>query len=253
MVVLEILGTIAFAVSGTFVAIKAKFDVFGVLVIGCITAVGGGIMRDILIGETPPLIFTRLYIVAVAGAVSMVAFVTAYVKRASFDRISEKIEHVNNIFDAIGLAAFTAMGTELAFTDGVSDNVFLSITLGALTGVGGGLLRDVLTGTSPYIFRKHVYAVATIFGAAIYYAIRVWTDNTVLPSIIAVLFIIVIRLLATKYRWNLPKIIITEEKNKSDFILPPQTEEAPARCFSAVETPITADVGRDGRKNAQNP
>ncbi len=60
MVVLEILGTIAFAVSGTFVAIKAKFDVFGVLVIGCITAVGGGIMRDILIGETPPLIFTRL-------------------------------------------------------------------------------------------------------------------------------------------------------------------------------------------------
>lgn len=214
MVVLEILGTIAFAVSGTFVAIKARFDVFGVLVIGCITAVGGGIMRDILIGETPPLIFTRLYIIGVAAAVSMVAFVIAYVKRASFDKISEKIEHVNNIFDAIGLAAFTAMGTELAFTDGVSGNVFLSITLGVLTGVGGGLLRDVLTGTSPYIFKKHVYAVATIFGAAIYYAIRVWTDSTVFPSIVAVLFIIVIRLLATKYRWNLPKIIIKEEKEQ---------------------------------------
>ena len=209
--VLEIAGTVAFAVSGAFVAIKARFDIFGVLVIGCITAVGGGIMRDMLIGTTPPAIFSKLYIVGIACLASLIVFIVAYIKRKKFDEIRERIEHINNIFDAIGLAVFTVMGTEIAFTNGISENVFLSITIGVLTGVGGGVLRDILTETPPYIFKKHVYALASILGAVLYYLIRIWVNDTILPSIVAMIFIIGIRLLATKYRWDLPKIKLQEQ------------------------------------------
>lgn len=211
MFVLEIAGTVAFAVSGAFVAIKARFDIFGVLVIGCITAVGGGIMRDMLIGTTPPAIFSKLYIVGIACLASLIVFIVAYIKRKKFDEIRERIEHINNIFDAIGLAVFTVMGTEIAFTNGISENVFLSITIGVLTGVGGGVLRDILTETPPYIFKKHVYALASILGAVLYYLIRIWVNDTILPSIVAMIFIIGIRLLATKYRWDLPKIKLQEQ------------------------------------------
>lgn len=214
--ILEIVGTVAFAVSGAFVAIKARFDIFGVLVIGCVTAVGGGITRDILIGSTPPLIFERLYIILIASGASLIAFFVAYVNRNRFDDLRERIEQVNNIFDAIGLATFTIMGTELAFTNGLSSNVFLSITLGVLTGVGGGLLRDIFTETPPYIFKKHVYAVAAICGALMYYVIRLYVENTILPTAVSIVFIIGIRMLATKYLWSLPKITLREEKeNKS--------------------------------------
>lgn len=213
LLALEIIGTVAFAVSGAFVAIKARFDIFGVLVIGCITAVGGGITRDMLIGATPPAIFSKIYIVGIACLASLIVFIVAYIKRKKFDEIRERIEHINNIFDAIGLAAFTVMGTEIAFTNGVSENVFLSITIGVLTGVGGGVLRDILTETPPYIFKKHVYALASISGAILYYLVRIWVNDTLLPSIVAMIFIIGIRLLATKYRWDLPKIKL-QEKDK---------------------------------------
>ena len=228
--ILEIVGTVAFAVSGAFVAIKAKFDIFGVLVIGCITAVGGGITRDILIGATPPAIFSKLYIVGIAGFTSLIVFIVAYLKRKKFDEIRERIENINNIFDAIGLAAFTVMGTELAFSKGLSDNVFLSIILGVLTGVGGGVLRDILTETPPYIFKKHVYAVAAIAGSGLYYVLRLFIESTILSSCVAMLFIIGVRLLAAKYRWSLPKIQINEEKRLKFIKDTKETENHEDEC-----------------------
>lgn len=204
--ILEMLGTVAFAVSGAFVAIRKKFDIFGVLVIGALTAVGGGITRDILIGATPPAVFSRFYVVGVAALTALTVFVLAYGTRKNFRAIQEKIEQVNNVFDAIGLAAFTVAGTEIAFNSGLNNNVFLSVTLGVLTGVGGGVLRDVLTETPPYIFKKHVYALASIVGACLYYGLRWWTGQTLLATVAAILFIIGVRLLATKYRWDLPKV-----------------------------------------------
>ncbi|MBQ8322871.1 MAG: trimeric intracellular cation channel family protein [Clostridia bacterium] len=220
LLVLEIVGTVAFAVSGAFVAVKARFDIFGVIVIGCITAVGGGITRDLLIGAFPPAIFSRSYIVGIAALTSTLAFLFAYFHRKKFDETLEKIERINNVFDAIGLAAFTVMGTELAFVKGFSDNVFLSITLGVLTGVGGGVLRDILTETPPYIFKKHIYAIASIGGGALYYILRLFTDGTLIPSAVATFFIILVRMLATKYRWSLPKVRLEEERKA----LPLQTE-----------------------------
>ncbi len=210
--ILEIVGTIAFAVSGAFVAIKAKLDLFGVLFIGCITAVGGGIVRDLLIGATPPAIFGRAYILFVALGASALVFLLAYIKRKKFDEIQKKVEYVNTFFDAVGLAAFTVMGTEVAFVHGIYENAFLSIALGMLTGVGGGIFRDVLTDTTPYIFKKHVYALASIGGAIVYYLIRYNVEKAWIPSLIAGGLIVIIRMLAAHFRWSLPKVHFEENE-----------------------------------------
>lgn len=210
LLILEIIGTISFAVSGAFVAIKAKFDIFGVLVIGCITAVGGGIMRDILIGKVYPTIFDRWYIALVACASALMVFLISYKQRKKFDGMRGRVEHINNIFDALGLAAFTVMGTELAFTYQLQENVFLSLVIGVLSAVGGGVLRDILTETPPYIFTKHVYAMASIGGAVLYYVLRICMESTIFPGILGMLFVFGVRMLATKYHWKLPKITLED-------------------------------------------
>ena len=209
LLVLEIIGTVAFAVSGAFVAIKAKLDVFGVLFIGCITAVGGGITRDILIGRTPPAIFSNLYILLIAALSSAVVFLIARGMHKKFVYAYEKTEPIQNVFDAFGLAAFSVMGTEIAFLYGQWENAVLAVLLGVLSGVGGGVLRDVLTSTTPYIFKKHVYALASIAGATVYYVMRLFIEETLVPSIVAMALVVVLRLLAAKYRWSLPKAQIS--------------------------------------------
>lgn len=203
---LEIIGTIAFAVSGAFVAIKARLDIFGVMFIGCITAVGGGIVRDLLIGITPPSIFLDPLIAIIAIITSLLVFCIAYFNRKKFDTIREKVEYINTFFDAVGLAAFSVMGTEIAFIHGLSDNTFLSVVLGMLTGVGGGIFRDILTDTTPYIFKKHVYAIASIIGCCLYYILRNMLVDTLISSCVAMAVVILLRLLAAKFRWGLPKI-----------------------------------------------
>ena len=211
LLILEILGTIAFAVSGALVAIKARFDVFGVIVVGCVTAVGGGITRDVIAGSLPPLIFSNLHIILIAALTSVLVFIVAYVKRNAFESIRERVDGINNYFDAVGLAAFSVMGVELAFQYGLSGNVILSITMGVLTGVGGGLLRDMFTETPPYIFTKHVYAIASIIGATAYYVLRLYVDN-ILATVVGIILIVLLRVLATKFHWSLPKVHIEEKK-----------------------------------------
>lgn len=212
LLILEIVGTVAFAVSGAFVAIKAKLDIFGVIFIGCITAVGGGITRDLLIGATPPAVFSNAYILLVAALTSAAVFGIAYLYRDKFDDVRAHVEHVNNFFDAIGLAAFSVMGTEIAFAKGLSDNFILSVALGMLTGVGGGMIRDVLTSTTPYIFKKHVYALASIAGASLYYILRYFLpEMTMIATMVAMSLVFILRMLATKFRWELPKIQLKEE------------------------------------------
>ncbi len=211
--ILEIIGTVAFSVSGALVAIKAGFDIFGVIVVGAVTAVGGGVTRDILIGRTPPAVFKNYYILIIACAVSAAVFVICYIYHSKFKIIDEKIEKINNYFDAAGLAAFTVMGVEIAFAEELQSNAILTITIGLLTGVGGGLLRDIFTENLPYIFKKHIYAIASIAGGIAYYLLRLYTSSTLLPTALGMLIIITLRVLATVYRWNLPKVK-TEDADK---------------------------------------
>ena len=212
MTIMELIGTVAFAVSGSLVAISCSLDLFGVLIIGCITAVGGGIMRDVLIQNLPPNIFSNLGVLALAVLTSLVVFCIAYIKRKSFVELKEKIDHINNIFDALGLAAFSVTGVEVCCNSAHGDNIVLAVTLGLLTGVGGGVLRDVLVNEKPYILTKHIYAVASILGSALYYIISVYAGSQVFGALVASVVTVSIRLLAAKYHWNLPKIRFTDTK-----------------------------------------
>lgn len=209
--ILEIIGTIAFAISGALVAIKAQLDIFGVVFIGGITAVGGGVVRDLLIGRIPPAIFSNQWMIVIALLTSVVVFIIAYFKRKHFEQFSLKIEQINNVFDAIGLAAFSVMGTEVSFVYGFSENMFFSVVLGMLTGVGGGIFRDILTDTTPYVLKKHIYALASIFGSLLYYFLREYGNKLVLATVLSLVSVFAIRMLATKYLWSLPKIRFEEK------------------------------------------
>ncbi len=205
--VMEWLGTVAFAVSGSLVAIGCSLDLFGVILVGCVTAVGGGMIRDILIGNIPPQIFSNPEMLFTAIITSLAVFIVAYINRKKFQKFRERIEHLNILFDSIGLAAFSIAGVEIACFSGHSDNAVLAITLGVITGVGGGLLRDVLVNEKPYVLTKHIYAVASILGCIVYYVMSVYLDYSVLGTFVSLSLTVIIRLLAAKFRWKLPKII----------------------------------------------
>lgn len=212
MLAMEVIGTIAFAISGALIAVSCSLDIFGVTFIGCVTAFGGGILRDILIGNLPPAIFSNINMLLIAAASSWIVFVFAYINTKRFVALREKIEHVNNVFDAIGLSAFSVTGTEIACAAGFADKALLAILMGMITGVGGGIFRDVLVDKTPYVLKKHVYALASILGSSLYYILRVYAENTVLATVAAILTVFLIRMLATKYHWKLPRIQIDSEQ-----------------------------------------
>ena len=210
--VLEILGTISFAISGALVAIGRKLDLFGVLFLGCITATGGGMLRDVLIGKVPPSIFSNSIIIITAAITSILVFVVSYINRAQFSKFSHRIESINNIFDALGLSLFTILGTETVCAAGFHDKAIFCILMGMITGVGGGIFRDVLADKTPYVLKKHVYALASLCGSALYYFVHPVIDGMVVPAVISMALIFVIRMLATKYLWQLPKIELEENE-----------------------------------------
>lgn len=208
--ILECIGTIAFAITGVLVAVESKLDFFGTCLIACITAVGGGITRDVILGITPPLVFDNVTMILVALAVSVIVFALLYIKSSIYNH-KTKIENINNIFDAVGLGVFSVMGAETACNYGFENNLMLIIVAGMLTGIGGGMLRDILTKNIPFVLRKYVYAVASLFGIILFYFLKKTTDSLLVSSVVAVLVIVGIRLLASKYRWSLPKIKIKDE------------------------------------------
>ena len=208
--ILECIGTIAFAITGVLVAVEANLDLFGVCFVGCITAVGGGITRDVVLGITPPSVFENITMILIAFAVSILVFALLFVKRSIYSQ-KTKIEHINNVFDAIGLGVFSIMGAETASAHGFGGNLLIVIVSGVLTGIGGGMLRDVLTKNIPFVLRKYVYALASIAGILTFHLLKINIDSLAVSSLIGVLIIVVIRLLASKFRWSLPKINIEKD------------------------------------------
>ena len=208
----EMIGIIAFAVSGAITGIKNKFDLFGVLILGSATALGGGLIRDVLLGYFPPRMFQNYWYLSVASIVSTIVFLffifsnkksktQKYVKNPLVSKITQQ---VFTISDALGLAAFTVIGCGYAIESGFDDNAFFVIFLGTLTGVGGGVLRDLLSVNVPIIFTKQIYATASIAGGIIYYFVYNLNNHT--ASIIAGgVIILIIRYLAAYFNWNLPK------------------------------------------------
>lgn len=202
---IEIIGTIAFASSGAMLAIRKHLDIFGVLVLGATTAVGGGIIRDVILRITPPTTFRYPIYMTLAAATVLIIFFMVKLRPSIMESQFILIyEQVMNILDAIGLGAFTVLGINSAIRAGYGNFRFLLVFLGVMTGIGGGILRDIMAGETPFVLRKHIYACASIFGAIL--CITLWGS---VPwdwaMIIGAVAVIIVRMLATHYRWNLPK------------------------------------------------
>ena len=205
MQALEYIGVAAFAVSGAMAAIDKKADIFGVLFLAVITALGGGIIRDILLGWLPPRMFTSYVYIVLALVCAGLVFLDAYARREDYQHHKDKLDNIVNIFDAVGLAVFTVTGMELAIEQYGMGKLVLAVMMGVTTGVGGGMLRDVLTNCMPAVLRKRIYAVASMAGALLYYALLSLNVNRAIGAAAAMLLIFSLRILATVYKWNLPK------------------------------------------------
>ena len=209
--IMEMIGTIAFAASGAMVGIRKKMDVFGVCVLGFVTAVGGGMVRDVILGIHPPNVFRNTDYALVAVVTSITVFVTIYVKRDMMDGNFKVVyDKAMLIMDSIGLAIFTVVGVNIGIQAGYLEKIFLLTFLGTITGVGGGLMRDVMAGESPYIFVKHIYASASVIGAVVcVYMYR--SFGAVVSMVASSAAILLIRYLAAHYHWNLPHIDFKEK------------------------------------------
>ena len=209
ILITDILGTVAFAVSGAMAGIRKKMDIFGVNILALLTATGGGIIRDIVTGSTPPTAFKDPFFVIIAAVAANVTFVFVYWKHKSKRSVSEKTRAIYDKvffwFDTVGLAAFTADGVHAGLMGPYAANAFLVIFLGVVTGVGGGVLRDVLSLEMPVIFVKHIYACASIVGAAVVYLIYSVTGSAEAGMLAGFFFVCVIRFCAAHFGWNLPK------------------------------------------------
>lgn len=217
--VLETIGVIAFALSGAITAIKRELDFFGVIVMGVITAMGGGLIRDVLIGIVPPSLFYSYKYVLLAFIASFLTFVVAYfANKKKYSLKVDVINFINNIFDAVGLGTFSVLGVGVAISAGYKENVFLCVTLGLLTGVGGGALRDIMSRSIPFIFTKRIYAVASIVGCLIYYYMTVCGIGYILSYVVPIVVTFALRMFATVFRWSLPKIHIETENNTKSTV-----------------------------------
>ena len=201
----EIIGTVAFALSGTLVGLKYQLDIFGVLLLAVTTALGGGMVRDLLIGRIPPVMFRDYRYLLAAVITSVLVFLGARFLKKHFVRYEEKLTFYNNIFDAIGLGAFVVVGIQAGIHAGYGDNGFFLAFLGVLTCIGGGILRDLFVARMPGVLHKHVYALPCILGACMYLAMIRMEVNELISIPVVMAFIFTFRMLAAKYHWNLPK------------------------------------------------
>ncbi|HXJ99375.1 MAG TPA: trimeric intracellular cation channel family protein [Gelidibacter sp.] len=194
---LDILGTIAFAISGVSVAMNKRMDAFGVLIIAFVTAVGGGTLRDVLIGVTPVTWMTNMtYVYVIFGAT---VFTVVFQQKINYLRTSLLF------FDSIGIGLYTVVGIEKGLAVGL--HPIICISLGTMTACFGGVIRDILCNEIPVIFRrKEIYATACILGGIVYFVLRQFpiSDNIIFMSSGAV--VIVVRLLAVRFGISLPNI-----------------------------------------------
>ncbi|WP_429885306.1 trimeric intracellular cation channel family protein [Geoalkalibacter halelectricus] len=192
---LDLIGTAAFAASGAWAGIRRRMDLLGVLVLGVVTATGGGTLRDILLGDVPPFSFKDETYLYISIAVSLVVFFC--------HRRLEFIQHPLLYFDAVGLGTFVVIGTSkaLAFETG-----FLgAVVLGVMTATAGGVIRDILSNQVPLILRKEVYASACIAGAVLLVLLHRLEAPPTLAALSAAAVVIAVRLLAIHFNWALPR------------------------------------------------
>jgi uncharacterized membrane protein YeiH len=192
--ILDLVGTFVFAISGAALGVERGMDVFGVLVLAVVTAVAGGIARDLLIGASPPASIAHWHDVGLA--------VTAGILTFYFHAILDRVKHPVQVFDAVGLGVFAVAGTQKALEFGV--NWPMAAVLGMISGIGGGMCRDVLTAQVPTVLRADIYAVAALAGALTIVAGSLLGFNSILAALAGVVLCVFLRLMALYRGWKLP-------------------------------------------------
>ncbi|MFK7787698.1 MAG: trimeric intracellular cation channel family protein [Crocinitomicaceae bacterium] len=191
---IDIAGTFVFAVSGIMVGIKKQFDFFGVIILAFVTAIGGGTLRDLLIGSTPVgWMQNEIYGLVILSAVPICYFFSAQLR---------KVRKTFFLFDTLGIGLFTVLGVEKSLEFGLSP--VLAVMMGIVSAVFGGVLRDVLSNDVPMVFRKEVYAFACLAGAITYLGLNYLNVGKELNEIIAISMVITIRLLSIRFKWSIP-------------------------------------------------
>lgn len=212
--ILELIGTAAFASSGAMIAIRKGMDIFGIIVLAIMTAIGGGIFRDLILGINPPTAFLKTIYTSISIGVSLLIIILLKInnKKANFLNRKFLFFYVKlvSVLDAIGLGIFTVSGVRLAMKMAYLNNTFLLIFVGIVTGCGGGVLRDLCSGTIPIIFTKNtIYAMASFLGAVTFIILRPYIRHY--AFLVGAIVVVISRLLSMKYRWSLPNV-------KSDLI-----------------------------------
>ena len=199
--ILDILGTIAFAISGALAAIKREMDLFGIFIVAFVTALGGGILRDVFIGNTPVWWMGHFYVVHFIS----ISVVLAILLRNRIYFLTKSLF----IFDTVGLAIFTISGVQI----GVSVNLdpAVSVVLGIMTGCFGGVIRDILCNEIPIIFRKEIYALASLAGAVCFIILYSFNFDKNISYISTIVLVALIRILAIRFSISLPTYTIKKK------------------------------------------
>ena len=194
--IIDLIGTFVFAISGVLTATKQKFDIFGAGVIAFVTAVGGGTLRDILIGSQPVgWMLDTNYVLIISMAIPASFFLRKHI---------QKLRRTMFLFDAIGIGLFTILGLEKTLGMGISP--VIAVIMGTVSAVFGGVVRDVLCNVVPLIFRGEIYATACLSGAILYLGLKGLSVDYHLSMVLTILFIIVLRVGAVKRHWTLPRM-----------------------------------------------
>jgi uncharacterized membrane protein YeiH len=195
MEAIEILGTISFAISGSFAAMQRRLDPFGVLIIAFVTSIGGGTVRDLLLGDTPVAWMrdVNYCLLILLSAIATIFFKT-HIK---------KFKVTQFLFDSMGLGLFTILGVQKGISFGLSPGI--CIALGTITGCFGGIIRDTLLNTIPLIFRKEVYATACILGGILYFLLLYFNLKEDIAKVVVIAVIFAFRIVVVRYKLALPK------------------------------------------------
>lgn len=202
--IIDYLGTYAFAISGMRLAARKHFDLFGAFVIGFVTAIGGGTIRDILLNKSVFWMTEPSYLICTA--VALISVIT-------FRRYIVKLEHTLFLFDTIGLGLFTVVGISVTLSHGY--NMLIAIILGAITGSAGGVIRDILINEIPLLFRKDIYAMACFLGGLVYYLSTLLSLNLIVTQLLTMFTVIIIRIIARKTNYSLPTLSVIESEKKT--------------------------------------
>ena len=205
LIIIQCIGAVSFTISATIYAIHKRADVIGALVFSLLTCFGGGFIRDLALGNLPPSILSSKVLIAtalLAIVVCLVCYHLGFIKKIAHFADRHQHSFIIEFTDSLGLASYVVSGLEIARETGNEGFVVLTFA-GCITGVGGGILRDICSAEIPAVFRKHIYLIPVII-ASVFFALTYKHINEVVCVIVTMLIVIIIRMLAFKFKWNLP-------------------------------------------------